>query len=232
MIRAYHQVGTDSMSPKKRAELFDHIVKLGALLPAMERVKRLEMKNECFSSASHYGATIQDKFKDATKNARKALKEMAQEVIAQLPEEGTTHTLFNCTDLLAGDMGRIFLSIGEWYTGFKNGFVFDAHDLLMRGARFRPLDLLGHFNSAITEAVKYSYKTVRESRYLIENMIYGEVQDRSYTGQEGIDELEECLAGAGDYENRKGCPGAEIVWEGRLPVSLAMGAWRDEEQVW
>jgi hypothetical protein len=231
MIKAYHQVGTDSMSSGKRAELFDRILKLGTILPAIERVQRREMKNECFSPLESYGEPIWSKFQLATRKAMAAIEKMAKEVIEQLPEEGTTHTLFNCTDLLAGDLGRLFLSIGGWYTGFKNGFVYDAQDLLMRGAMFRPFDLLGHFNSAITEAAKLNYKTVGEARGVIESMIYGEIEDRSYTGKEGIDELDACIAGAGDYQDKPGCPSGEIVWEGRLPVSLATEAWRDEEQI-
>lgn len=220
------------MSPKKRAELFDHILRLGTILPAIERVKRREMQDECFSPLEIHGAPIRHKFEGATRKAMAALEEMAQEVIDQLPEKGTTHTLFNCTDLLAGDLDRLFLSIGGWYTGFKNGFIYDAQDLLMRGARFRPFDLLGHFNSAITEAVKLNYKTVKEARGVIESMIDGEIQDRSYTGKEGLDDLDACLAGAGDYQDNPRCRRSEIVWEGRLPVSLAVEAWRNEEQVW
>jgi hypothetical protein len=231
VIKAYHQVGTDAMRSKERAELFDHILQIGAVLPAIERVKRREMENECFTDESMV-EPIRHRFKSATGKAMDALEEMAKEIIDRLPEEGTTHTLFNCTDLLAGDMGRIFLSIGGWYTGFKNGFVYDAGDLLMRGARFRPVDFLGHFDAAIREAVKHGYKTVTEARGVIESMIYGEIADRSYTGKEGLDDLEDCLAGAGDYQDNRGCRSGEITWGGRLPVKWALEAWRKGKKVW
>jgi hypothetical protein len=102
----------------------------------------------------------------------------------------------------------------------------------MRGARFRPFDFLASFDAAIREAVKHRYKTVKEARGVIESMIYGEIEDRSYTGKEGLEDLEDCLAGAGDYQGSRGCRSGEITWDGQLPAKWALEAWREEERVW
>lgn len=225
IIKAYHQVGTDSMSPRERAALLGQILEIGAILPAVERVQHKEMYNECFSETQTETSTIYGRFRSATPKAVKALEEMAFEWIEKLPEEGTTHTLFNCVDLLAGDLGNIFLSLGTWYQ-IPNGLVYDAEDLIRRGARFRPFDLLAHFESAIREAISHPYSTVREARNLIESMIHGELEERSLSGKAAISELRNCVAGAEHYKN-PGCPSGEIAWPGRLPVGWALEVWQE-----
>jgi len=119
VIRAYHQVGTDAVPGDDRALLLDRILEEGFVSPATERVKRAEMEEECFGDA--YVEPLDIRFQHASREGLRALREMARDVIGRLPEEGTTHTLFNCVDLLAGDLGRIFLSLGNWYQGIPNG---------------------------------------------------------------------------------------------------------------
>ena len=228
LIKAYHQVGTDSMSSEDRAGLLDLILGIGDVLPATQRVQRKEMYDECFNMKSEVTDPIYRKFPDATPKAMKALEQMAREWVNRLPEEGSAYSLFNCTDLLAGDLDNIFLSVDSWYQAVDNGFVFDAEELLLKGAHFRHTDLLGHFDEAIQEAVGRDYPTVKEARWMIEGLLTGVLDDRATRGKEGIFDLWDCVEAAGDYEGSSpGCHRGEVVWTGPLPVDLAIEIWRE-----
>lgn len=229
MIKAYHQVGTDAMSSEERAQLLNFILRVGTILPATHRVKRQEMVDECFEIKFESTDPIYRKFKDATPKAMKALEQMAREWVNRLPEEGTVHTLFTCTDLLAGDLDNIFLSVEGWHQAIDNGFVFDAEELLRNGAHFRYTDFLGRFSDAIEEAIKHDYPTVKEARWMIEGLLTGVLDDRATRGEEGIYDLRDCIAGAGDYEGARGCYKGEVVWTGPLSVDLATEIWREGE---
>lgn len=60
-------------------------------------------------------------------------------------------------DHLAGDTRFVFLSVGRRYwlpvDGLNYGFIFDAEDLLQRGAILRTHDLMSNYEEALEEAV-------------------------------------------------------------------------------
>ncbi len=231
MIRAYHQVGTDSMTPEERAWLFDDIAELKEIIPAISRVKRREMEDECWTLESE-GITIRGRFPKASPEILAALDEIARRKVARLPLEGTTHTLFNCLDFIAGDMESVFLSIGDWYA-VPNGFVFDAGRLLSIGAKFRPIDLLGFYERAISRIAKRRFASIPAAVEAVEKVIR-EVHDAHETiGKAGIEELEACVAATEIAEGRKkDCPTGEITWSGSLPLDLAIEAWQEGILVW
>jgi len=218
-IKAYHQVGTDSMTSQARAKLLERIIELGAVVPATERVQRREMHEECFGDAEDFN--IYGRFRGATPNALRAIEDMARERVDRLPANGMRHTLFTCVDVLAGDLGRIFFTIGKWYA-IRNGLVFDAREPLMNGAQFRPEDLLRDFSDAITAAAKLEWPTVAEARGAIESMLQSVFEENTLTGDEGVLKLEDC----------GGCPQAEIAWEGPVPVDMAIEVWREGKRLW
>ena len=217
LIKAFHQVGGDGKTPQERAAFLDQILKLGEIIPAIHRVKRSEMREECFGDAQ--GGQSIDSFEfHSSVEGRKAITIMANEKLALLPVDGTTHTMFNCLDLIAGDFERIFLSVGDWYN-FPNGFVFDAEELIKDGAAYRPRDLLGYYRERVEAVAELTYDSVEDARRAIGEAIEQVRYDHESTGKEALTLLRaDCAA--------DGCPG-EIVWPGSLPLGRAIEMWRE-----
>lgn len=218
LIKAFHQVGGDDKTPAERKSFLEQILRIGQVIPAIERVQRQEMYNECFTEEAQGGHSVDALRHGAGPEFRDALTLMAREKINLLPVEGTTHTMFNCMDLIAGDFERIFLSVSEWYN-FPNGFVFDAEQLIGDGATYRPRDILGYYGGALEVVGKLTYDSVEGARRAIEEAIEQVRYDHESAGKEAITLLRaDCAA--------EGCPG-EIVWPGSLPLGLAIEMWRE-----
>jgi len=219
MIKAFHQVGGGDKTPAQRATFLNQILDLGEIIPAIQRVKRGEMYNECLTEESQGCHSVEEMCVRGTSPlAREALALLTREKLALLPEEGTTHTMFNCIDLLAGDFERIFLSIGDWYDS-QNGFVFNAEELVMAGASYRSVDLLGYYDYKLTEALKnWSYDSVVQAKRAIEAAFESVHENHESKGEEALTLLRVDCA--------KKCPG-EIVWPGPLPLGLAIEMWSE-----
>lgn len=228
MIKAYHMVGSDEWSPEERAAALDEILSIGQILPASQRLDRSEMEVECFTGEER-GSTIEQKFEKASPKALAALKEIAQEKLGELPESGVTHSLFNCLDLIVGDLDLVFLRPGGWYSQ-DNGFVFDAEKLLAKGAKFRPWDLLGDYNSAISVVVNQPYRSVKEAREEIEAMIDCVQGSSQYGGRSAIDIVKLAMQKKGIFKG-KNTALMEIVWPGPLPIKIATEMWSDGKNV-
>lgn len=221
MIKAYHQVGGAGQEPWKREALFDQVLKLGEIVPATLRIARSEMNYECFNGPA--SVNLRSRFKDSGRYALEALEEMAVDVIDQLPEDGSKQTHFNCVDLLAGDLDLVFLSIDRWYD-VHNGFVFDAVKLIKEGATFRPVDLLGQFDRGLQEISRGNYPNVSEARYAIEAEIQDVLSSGQFFGSQAIRRLK-------TYVKSKKTLG-ELVWDGPLPLDLAIEGWKENKLVW
>lgn len=219
MIKAYHQVGSDEWSSEERAQAIREIRQVGMIHPASSRMDRHEMEIECFTGKNR-GSTLIQRFPKATPKGRAALKELAQEKIDRLPESGFTQGLFNCLDLLSGDFELIFLRPGGWYS-VDNGFVFDAEQLLKKGARFRRTDLLGGYHAAVEGALSEKYDSIEAAKEVILLEI-GAIQDHfQSTGRQAIKAMKDNLT-----------PTSEIVWRGSLPIDLALEIWSEGRLVW
>ncbi len=229
MIKAYHQVGTDSMEPAERSELLARVIKIGSLLPATQRVRRAEMEDECFGD-SESAVPLHLRFEMANETTLAALRQMAREWVRQLPENGTSHTMFTCADILAGDMDRIFMSIGNWY-GVDTGFVFDAEELIGKGAAFRPQDMLGPLDYHLENISKRKFDSILQARASIESVIEGVLFEYSHHGRQALSELRKCQAKSGKKYKEWGCTKAEIVWDGPLPLGLSIEAWDNGTQI-
>lgn len=228
MIKAFHMVGSDEWSEQERSDALDEILSVGQILPAIERLDKSEMEAECFTGKNR-GSTIRQKWPKATPKALEALEEIAREKIDELAETGVTHSLFNCADLIAGDLEVIFLSLGTWYST-DNGFVFDAEELLKQGAKFRPRDLLGEYVSAIRVVVNQTYRTMAQARREIEAMIDLVKAEMQYSGKGALEVLRQCLKKKGVCSVEPSFD-QEIVWPGALPVDMAIEVWRNGKKI-
>lgn len=225
MIKAYHQIGSDSWTPEERVAAFDEISAIGEILPASMRLEKQWAYGECSESLPGH-------FPEVPSKVMVALKEMVSEVIRELPESGLERTLLTCTDLLANDHQFVFLSPLSWWR-FANGFVFDAEELLHNGALFRPQDILGEYWRIIQEG-KYTGKNVKEIKAQIKSAIKRTQRKYQRSGVDAIIMLKEWLKAPyrsrvidGLYWNLR----AEILWPGTLSLETAIEAWRDGSRV-
>lgn len=232
MIKAYHQVGADGWSDEQLQAVLETVLAQGKIEPASKRIDRGEMEAECFTGKER-DATIEQRYEDANPTVMKALKAIAKDKIKKLPKKGLIQSLFNCLDLIAGDLDLVFLRPGDWYS-VQNGFVFDAEELLMKGGRFRPMDLLGNYDQVIQHIVDRArfvgFASVEQARKEIEEALRDEREARELTGQPGIYDLHDCMEGGGDYPDNNHCNG-EIVWPGALPLDLAIEVWHAGKEI-
>lgn len=222
LIKAFHQVGSDDKTPAQRKAFLDQILALGEITPAIKRVQRREMEKECFTDEAQGGHDLRFLARRSGPEAEAALVAMAREKLALLPADGSTHTMFNCLDLLAGDFERVFLSIGDWYNT-QNGFVFDAEELIKAGASYREKDLLGYYGWEIEKVAELTYDSVEDARREIDAAIERAREKGESSGKMAITLMRN------DCTN--GCPAGEIVWPGSLPLGLAIEMWREGRQV-
>jgi hypothetical protein len=224
MIPAFHKVGGEEMSDEELADLFDYVVEQGyrgELLPATERLSRFEMDRECFGDE----VGLRARFPGAERHFIRAIEELAAERIASLPEEGSTQTLFNCFDVLAGDINLVFLSIGNWYS-IPNGFVFDAERLIDGGAKLRKRDLLGRYGEMFEAVSAEHFRSVVAAKRAILSGLEVILEAHQLEGREAKTWIREIYE---EKENRR--QDTELAWEGRLPLSLAVEAVRVGEPV-
>ena len=218
MIRAFHQVGTDRLDTFGRSLLLYKLIREGAVLPAINRLERREMYEECFGDDG-YCPPLSERYAWASPKAKEALKEMVLDTINQMPEDGSKASMFNCGDVVAGDLENVFLTIGRWYH-FENGFVFDAEELIKAGAELRPMDLQADFTTNMVEITKEPYRSVSQAKNSIQKAIDLFFKTHAWHGPEAIKALRKSRK-TGSYES------AELVFPGPLPVALAVEAWDD-----
>jgi len=167
------------------------------------------------------------------------------EVQERFPGPKTSETALKCEDILSGDAGRIFLSPGNWSEAGRglgwplSGFAFNAEYLVSRGARCRPRDLLSAYWSLIRKTLDDPEvaSPTEAKRRILDGLL--EIQDGGeLDGEDALAALESFRLQPGDellhpYDReRSGWPTqTEIVWDGPLPVGVAVEIWRDDRIV-
>lgn len=208
------------------AKAIDKILSEGEILPAIYRLDPHEMQDRCLDVLDTFEYAAQ---KDPSKEAAVvAVKELIDERIGeiyvaqdQIPSvEGGTR--FRCEDLLAGDLGWVFLSPKDWayelygVSFHPNGFVFNVRTLLKEGGMLRNADLISLYELAMTDLVwGESYDTVTEAKRVLENKL-----TRIQAGHE----TNKIPVGGPP-------PASELVFPGALPVEWAVEIWRDGERI-
>jgi hypothetical protein len=212
MLKAYHRVSGGR-------EAIEAVVKKRAIVPASERLARSAIRKDC---RAHPPNVLWDA-------SAKAVVRLVERLTEPLPLKGQKETRFQCLDVIAGDLKRVFLSFSGFLEEFDeksvpvgerqqplppNGFVFDAEQLIAEGARFRPGDLIDFYRDVVREISPEGYRGDVERR--IERAIKEVVVTWQRGGHEAVEALVEC----GGEE----CPG-ELVWEGPLPIGYAKEMW-------
>ncbi len=221
-VKAYHFV----MGGGKAV---DTIQSEGTLFPALYRLHPATIQEQCeeFVDNLTYSAE-QDPSKEASVMAVKELIDdrIGELYVAQEQRLGEEErTQFQCDDLIAGDLGLVFLSLEDWaYAMYgyhridfkQNGFVFDAKHLLKHGALMRNADLLDLYGLAVTELIWHEhYATVDDAKTAL--LIKFDTIQRLH-----------------QFESiPKGGPplAAELVFPGPIPVEWAIEVWKDGREL-
>ena len=232
MIKAYHQT--------RRSIDVDLVLEAGAILPAVYFLK----PDQIFRLCKAVGITMKalkrgfqghpvalEGLKEAAEMYAESLEgiQKAKGIAAPGVEEieSSPYRLksgFECEDVLAGDAECVFLAMGGWFSRRgESGFVFDAESMVNWGATVRPADLLGHYTRLVQEVLANpDWRSPADAR---EAIIRGlqEIRTRNeLSGSGALQFLRE--------NSRAVLPGrteSEIVWQGPLPVDLAVEIWKN-----
>ena len=204
--------------------MVDRISAAGVILPSAERMYRSDAIQACdvwwynnvMLDLPFYAGkrTIKDRW-------RSALLDIVWERIDELPEEPAGKrlpTMIGCLDIMAGDHENVFLAVDAWVSYPRNGFVFDAFELVAKGAGIRLDDFRDGYRLALTKTGRA--KSVGAMRDAILRAI-GTVKRHELHGREAKEAL--LRFRHGEY--------TEVVWPGPLPVEWAMAVWKQDSQV-
>ncbi len=222
----------------------DLIVQVGAVLPAVFFLK----PDQIFRLCRAVGITLKALKKgfQGYPMALEGLKEAAAEYAERLAAiqatkgivapgleefESSEYRLasdLECEDVLAGDAERVFLSLGQWHTSrSESGFVYDAEVLVGLGAAVRPKDLLHHYTRFVQDVLSNpDWSDPPEAGDAIAKGLE-EIRSRNeIRGSDAVGFLNG-LSGA----PRKVASESEVVWDGPLPVDLAVEIWKSGKEI-
>jgi len=209
VIPAYHWV------PK---EAFHEISSSGHIIPASERLDPKIFQDKCAGELENLAYTLKGQPVDpiAWMGLGKLLGDRLEDFATWSPGSPYTFTQLGCIDLLALDAESVFLQVGQWpmWAGRNpSGFVFDAEELIRRGVFFREKDLAIAYWAGLQKVVLRKFPTVDDAETAIVSM-FSDVQKK-------YDKTGAAAAKALKKRRRESEP-AELLWHGRLPVSLAI----------
>lgn len=222
MIGAFHWVQGGRRTLQK-------ILKDGMIRPASERIDSGTMAAACnlwFGSPAW------------PPNGEQALVEMINESLRHLkpPAKKLKKTMFECPDLISGDLKLLFFGIGDWPFRLiedahhsiteapqkerdkvvKNGFVFDAERLIRIGGRIRFGDYIDDYQNAMHRLLVAADEPIPVVKEKV-RIALAEVQTKELRGEDALDFLRQ---GQFVWEN-------ELVLPGRLQVQTAIEVWQE-----
>lgn len=232
MIEAFHFV------PSRTA--MDRIVARGVIEPGAVRLDPDLFLEKCELEFLELAdqASVDDDVKLNTV-VLDALRDLARESAAGLKRlqssagaDGRQRTTqYACPDLLAGDLESVFLSVETWphwavhasETDTFHGFIFDAVDLVGKGARIRPHDLLKHYRWALEDLLRSKMRS-KDKAYVAALRALGRVKrDEEYKGVAAKAFLLSDTMHKAREAAREGGSTIELVWDGPLPLEWAVG---------
>lgn len=232
MIPAFHRVSSN--------QALETIMAAGQIVPAAYRIDPELVQDLCSTDM------LRDNSGPGVDGVRELVEEAAayfRSVQAEFPGPKTRATALKCQDILSGDGGRIFLSPGTWSEAGRalgwplSGFVFDAEQLIKMGARFRKDDLYSTFWVLMDNAMNASSRA--EAKEIVLGGLHKIHDTREMGGEDALQALEMFRLLPGEeamspherqkYEWRRG---TEVVWDGPLPLDLALEVWKNDKVIW
>lgn len=224
MIKAYHSTRT--------VDALEKILAQGAILPGINRLSEEALRATCGKDTKAY-----DTHFGPNPIALRAMNQLLDEFIrdhAETLSPKAGPTALRCSDILAGDAGRVFLSAYRWTLAAdvekrglqKTGFAFDAEDLVRKGAAVRPYDLYGGFDQVLKTEFRKGYASTERAMESIASELSSMIETGSLYGDEAIAYLHKGLTDHQIlYELEQ--EDMEVVWDGPLPIELAIEEWRN-----
>lgn len=215
MIPAYHYVSSPTA--------LERILEEGQVVPAVHRLSGKTIRGICDETLDLVLRMYAVGAPPEILTGIQALRELGEEAaafyerIAKPAGAEFQTTKLQCVDILSGDGGKVFLAPWRWPLvahGKKTGLVYDAEDLVRRGAGYRPKDLMFDYSEAVWEGLR-GWRTVGEAKGAILRSLKAALK-WEYHGEDALSGLR---ASAGRRP--------EITWEGPLPVEWAMEIWSD-----
>jgi hypothetical protein len=199
------------------------ILREGVIRPASERMDPAKAQDLCQDLVTQITWGSSRTIPEAVEAFIELLDRRLQDLRPVPPY--TTRTEFQCDDLIAGDLDQIFMSLGSWlpeghFPGKRNGFAFDAEDLIEDGAAIRPADLVEEYDGEITDFLWHpgGEKTADALARRLDN-----VKDQyELRGKRALKALND---GRFQYGY------AELVYPNRLMTWQALEAWMDGRPV-
>ncbi len=212
VIKAYHHVD--------RFPVWE-ILKKGSILPAAYRINPTHLVGSCWDQL--YFLKEMELGEGGNPIGRAGVELLIHERVDEILEvssQETDDTGFFCGDLLAGDAFSVFLSTGEWGRGDAeekaNGFVFDAEDLIRRGAVLREGDLLDPYNQ-VTEGMAWTKaKSPKAARKVLKRKLSQIQTEYEFKGERAIQELRK------DPNEWR-----ELLFPGPVSLTWATEMWED-----
>lgn len=209
MIPAFHWV------PK---EAFREIADSRWIVPAIDRLNPEIFQDKCAAELENVAYHLQGKPIDpmAFKGLGQLIADRLEHFSSSSPGSRHTFSQLGCIDFLAMDAENVFLQVGQWpmWAGENpTGFVFDAEDLVRRGAFFRDKDLAPLYWDGLLKVMLKKFETADQAEDEIVSM-FGDVQKK-------YDKFDAAALNALKKKVRGSQP-PELLWHGRLPVALAI----------
>ncbi len=212
VIKAYHHVYNFPVL---------EILEKGVILPAAYRIDPRDLEGSCFGELDELKENILGEGGNpvGALGVELLMRERLGEIIAVSSQE-TDDTGFFCGDLLAGDVFSVFLSAGEWGRGdapeVPNGFVFDAVDLIQRGAAVRKGDLMEPYLYEIQGMAWTKAKSPESARTILKRKLSEIKKEGELKGDRAIQELKK---NPGEWY--------ELVFPGVVEVEWVKEVWEN-----
>jgi len=182
-----------------RREYLDEVLESGDILPAIHRINLGTLKDKC--DTRDMEETIVRGFDDPKpkKTAMQYYRRLISEALKAVRDFQRSHgirplkhaTEFQCTDLLAGDLECVFLSLDDWVSWGRSqtGLIFDARDLVSKGASVRPVDLNNKYWRVLRAAFRSDWKSYGDFERIVLSWFQQVQSTNSLSGEEAAEHL-------------------------------------------
>jgi len=218
-VKAYHQVLGEGA--------FERVLESGIIIPAVMRVDPTGVETKCMDWVDEWDRETKDPDVAVLQAMREMLSDATQDMRHAQAEAGVTvktrKTNLFCIDILFGDIWNIFLSPFEFaLEGDQTGFVFDAEELVARGASVRLLDFMQKYGPVVDTVLRRKQgQHIEDPRERLMAVLEEAVGSLERTGDEALEVMR-----TAEKEGIKGWYDMEFIWkEGALPIDWAIEVW-------
>ena len=215
MIPAYHFIPSESIKD---------VLREGVIRPGSERVDPSSFEWYCGDEINELLRDMREQGKKVNPIALEVLQSLVASEINSLYDwqrelkdgPGSGQTQFKCWDLLAKDIDLVFLQAWGWptFTEANTGLIFDAEDLVRKGAAVRTHDLVATYDAMIQGVLSGKWDDHGDVYQAFEDGFERIFKGYQFTGEEALRLLRRKPT---KYDEAQ-----ELVWGGDLAVALAV----------